>query len=120
MLRRSSSSYILLTPFLCKIEEANIADYFLSEYYDNAQQYHAQHKTVGLAGPSSPSGFQRPNGGEGNLGALPGKEHPPSLNNDPPAALSGLQQQNPVDTTDIVHPNNYPTVVHPYGDDTKN
>jgi hypothetical protein len=41
MLRRSSSSYILLTPFLCKIEEANIADYFLSEYYDNAQQYHA-------------------------------------------------------------------------------
>ena len=70
---------------LCKIEEANIADYFLSEYYDNAQQYHASHKTVGLAGPGSPSGFQRPNGGEGNLGALPGIEHPLSLNNDPPA-----------------------------------
>jgi hypothetical protein len=52
--------------------------------------------------------------------ALPGIEHPPSLNNDPRAAFSGLHQQNPVDTTDIVHPNNYPAVVHPYGDDTKN
>ena len=98
---------------------------FLTSVYALPSKIGGGSKAGGLGLQNSPSGFERPDNNNGipenNIGGvLSGIERSPSTNGGTPAALSSLQQQQPLPNANhVINPNGCTTVVHPNGADTK-